>query len=94
LQIFYFKLELYIGVESSDTPLNTKIPPILLFLRQTGCVCANRHLFQRTGLQKMRELYILCLQGGLVSPKGCEIRVAQRFGGFFSQRKYNPPTEE
>ncbi len=30
---------------------NTKIPQILILLRQTGCVCANRPLFQRFSLQ-------------------------------------------
>jgi hypothetical protein len=30
-----------------------------ILLRQTGCVCANRHIFKRTGLQKCaRELFI------------------------------------
>jgi hypothetical protein len=42
------------------------MPPIFLFLRKISCVCANCPLFQRIGLQKMPELYILCLEGGLV----------------------------
>jgi hypothetical protein len=40
---------------------------------QAGCVCTNRNLFLQTGPQKMRELYILCLEGGLVSPKRARI---------------------
>ncbi len=55
-----------IGVQSAD-PLITKIPAILLLFRQTGCVRANRPLFQRTGLQKMP--IHLCFEGGLVFPK-------------------------
>jgi hypothetical protein len=31
----------------------------------TAFRCASRPLFRQTGLKKMRELYILCLEGGL-----------------------------
>ncbi len=69
LNFLKLKLEFLIGVQSSD-PLNTKRFPILLLLWQAGCECSNRHLFQRTGLQK---IFILCLEGMcnvcMVSPK-------------------------
>ncbi len=76
-------------VQSSD-PLYTKIPPILLLIRQTGCVCANRHLFQRTGLQKMRELgnYTFYVSRAVWCPSnGCKIRATQHFGRFSHQIK-------
>jgi hypothetical protein len=63
------------------------MPPILLLLRQTGCVCANRPLFQQTSLQKIWELYILCLEGGLLSRKQVHRRLAQYLADFFIKLK-------
>jgi hypothetical protein len=63
-----FKLAFLIGVQSSDLH-NTKIPPIPLLLRQTGlCVCKSPS-FSTNRYPEMRELYISCLKGGLVSLK-------------------------
>ncbi len=42
----------------------------------------------------MRELYILCLEGGLVCPNGRKIRLAQHFGGFFHEIKVASKKEE
>ncbi len=44
-------LNFLIDIQSFDTS-NTKIPPILLPLRQTGFVCANRHLLQKKPVSK------------------------------------------
>jgi hypothetical protein len=32
-----------------------------------ACICTSLPSFRRTGLQKIRALYILCLEGGLKS---------------------------
>ncbi len=61
-----------------------------ILLRRTGCVCANRHLFQRTGLQKMRELYILCLEGVLVSQTRVRTRGCAAIWRIFSANKSVP----
>jgi hypothetical protein len=46
LNFLKVKLKFLIVVKNSD-PLYTKTSsPILLLLRQTGCVCANRQLFK------------------------------------------------
>ncbi len=66
--------EFLIRVQSSE-PIHTKIPPIILLLWQACCVCTNRHFFRQTGSQAMRELCILSLEGGLVSPKRARITV-------------------
>jgi hypothetical protein len=53
-------------------------------LRQTGCVCANRPLFLQTSLQKIWELYIVCLEGCLVYPNQMRRRLAQYLMDFFT----------
>ncbi len=65
-----------------------------IFLRQTGGVCASRPLFRQASNLKMRELYILCLEGGLVCPNRRKIRLAQHFGGFFHELKVASKKEE
>jgi hypothetical protein len=49
---------------------------------------------RQAGNLKMRELYILCLEGGLVCPNGRKIRLAQHFGGFFHEIKVASKKEE
>ncbi len=70
--------------------LKQKTPQILLRLWQTGCMYANRPLFQQTGLQKLRELYIFCLEGGLVSPKRARNTGCAAFWRIFSSNKSVP----
>jgi len=43
-------------------------------LISNSCRCACRPLFLQTGLQNMLDLYILCLEGGLVSHKPAKFR--------------------
>ncbi len=78
------------GIFKRSDPLKTKTPPILLLLRQTGCVCAQCPLFQQTGLQKLRELYIFCLEGGLVSHKRARNTGCAAVWRIFSSNKSVP----
>jgi hypothetical protein len=70
--------------------LHTTIPSIILLLRQAGCVRTNRHLFRQPDPQKMRELYILCLEGGLASPKRAQITGCAALRRIFSSNKSAP----
>ncbi len=63
--IFYLSFEYFVGVQSPK-PLNKNVSPNSWKNDLQVCKPA---LFRQTGLQKMREPYILCLEGGLVSPK-------------------------
>ncbi len=74
------------GVQSSDLH-NTKIPPILYYFFGRRIVCAVRKP-RFFGLKKMRELYILCFEGGLVSPisRICLSNKNVQAKGFFTSR--------
>jgi hypothetical protein len=86
--IFYiFKLEFLIGVRSSD-PFNAKIPSLLLLLRQTGCVCANRHIFQTNQSPKNVGTIHFMFGGRFgVSQKGEEYGSRKTSANFFYQVK-------
>ncbi len=53
-------------------------------------MCAECPLFQQTGLRKLRELYIFCLEGGLVSPKRARNTGCAALWRIFSSKKSVP----
>jgi hypothetical protein len=63
--IFNLSFEYFVGVQS---PMLFNLS-YLLILGKTAYWCESCPLFRQTGLQKMQELYILCLEGVLVSAK-------------------------
>ncbi len=64
----------------STTPAGTSFPRF--------CMGGNHPFFLQTGLQKMREPYILCLEDGL----GGRLAPAQPFGRFLYQISQNKKT--
>ncbi len=65
-----------------------------MLLRQTGGVGTNRPLFQRTDLQKNAGIteYILCLEGGFVSPKRVPKTACGVVWRIFASNKSAPAT--
>ncbi len=53
-------------------------------------MCASRPLFRQTGLQKMWELCISCLEGGLKSPKWAQKTACTLPWRIFSSNKSGP----
>jgi hypothetical protein len=57
-------------------------------------MCSSRSLFLQTGLQKMREPHIFCLEDGLGPTKRFGKDFAHHCGGFFHQIKSARKQEE
>jgi hypothetical protein len=73
-KFFDLSFEYFVGVQS-PMPLDTKVLSL----------CASRPLFLQTGLQNMLDQYILCLEGGLVSPKPARKTACAAFAVSFHQ---------
>ncbi len=72
------------GVGARSAPfcvlLNTKMPPILLLLRQAGCVCTESPLFRKL---VSKNVYVSRAVWYLLNRRGR--RLAQYFAEFFQQ---------
>jgi hypothetical protein len=77
-KFFDLSFEYFVGVQIPK-PLETKV------LSPNSCRCPSCPLFLQTGLQNMLDLYILCLEGGLVSPKPARKTACAAFAVYFHQ---------
>jgi hypothetical protein len=70
------------------------MPPNTQFFGRRFVFAQAALFFLQTGLQKMRELYIFCLEGGLMSSERARKWIAQQFDGFIHQIKVRQQIED